>query len=129
MVVSAFEEEQQQRNKPDPIRQHGLSLDAMLTITTKKRLVSTEPADENTLRDKYAIMTNIWLLAQMKQPGRIIYRDFDRSTFMDFLERLLDKKNFNLDKRSHRATHRGLPFVSRRRFGYQGRSVDYHRKH
>ena len=64
-----------------------------LTVTTKKRLVSTEPVDGTTLRDKYAIM---WLLAQMKQPGRSIYRDFDRSTFSDFLERLLDKKNFNL---------------------------------
>ena len=38
MVVSAFEEEQQERNKPDPIRQYGLSLDAKVTITTKKRL-------------------------------------------------------------------------------------------
>ena len=34
MVVSAFEDEQQERSKPDPIRQHGLSLDAKLTITT-----------------------------------------------------------------------------------------------
>ena len=42
MVVSAFSEEQQERNKPDPIRQYGLSLDAKLTNTTKKRLVSTE---------------------------------------------------------------------------------------
>ena len=33
MVVSAFEEEQQERYKPDPIRQNGLSLDAKLTIT------------------------------------------------------------------------------------------------
>ena len=56
MVVSAFEEEQQERNKPDPIRQYGLSLslDAKLTITTKKGLVSTEPVDEKSLRDKYA---------------------------------------------------------------------------
>ena len=43
-------------------------------------------------------MTNMWLLAQMKQPGRSICRDFDRSTFVDFLDRLLDKKNFNLHK-------------------------------
>ena len=79
MVVSAFEEELQDRNKPDPIRQYGLSLGAKLTITTKKR-------------------PNMWLLAQMKQPGRSIYWDFDKSTFMDFLETLLDKKNFNLHK-------------------------------
>ena len=36
MVVSAFEEELQERNKPDPIRQYGLSLDAKLTITTRR---------------------------------------------------------------------------------------------
>ena len=58
----------------------------------------TEPVDEKTLRDKNAIMTNMWLLAQMKQPGRSICRDFDRSTFTDFLEKLFDKKNFNLHK-------------------------------
>ena len=32
MVVSACEEEQQERSKPDPIRQHGLSLEAKLAI-------------------------------------------------------------------------------------------------
>ena len=95
-VVSFFEEEQQERAKPDPICQYGLSLDAELTMTTKKRLVSIEPVDEKTLRDKDAIMTNMWLL--VKQPGRSIYRDFDRSTFVDFLDRLLDKKNVNLHK-------------------------------
>ena len=75
-----------------------LSLDAKLTITTKKRLVSTAPVDDKSLRDKYAIMTNMWLLAQMKQPGRSIHRDLNGSTFMDFFERLLDKNNFNLHK-------------------------------
>ena len=43
-------------------------------------------------------MTNLWLLGQMKQPGRSVYRDFDRTTFIDFLEKLLDKQNFNLHK-------------------------------
>ena len=76
MVVSAFDEEQQEKNKPEPERQYGLSLDSKLTITTKKRIVSSEPVNEKDLRDKYAIMTNMWLLGQMKQPGRSIYRDF-----------------------------------------------------
>ena len=43
-------------------------------------------------------MTNLWLLAQMRQPGRSIYADFDRNTFIDFLETLLDKDNFNFYK-------------------------------
>ena len=98
VVVSAFDEELQEKNKPENVRQNGLSLDSKLTITTKKRIVSSEPVNEKELRDKYAIMTNMWLLGQMKQPGRNIYRDFDRSTFLDFLEKLLDKQNFNLHK-------------------------------
>ena len=97
-MVSAFEEEQQERSTPDPIRQYGLSRDAKLTIITEKRLVSTEPVDEKSLQNEYSIMTNMRSLAQMKQRGRSIYGDFDRSTFVDFLERLLDKKNFNLHK-------------------------------
>ena len=67
-------------NKPDPIRQHGLSLDSKLTVTTKKRHVRSEPTDEKSLRDKYAIMMYMWLPAQMKQPGRSIYKDFDQKT-------------------------------------------------
>ena len=34
----------------------------------------------------------------MRQPGRTIYDDFDRNTFIDFLETLLDKDNFNFYK-------------------------------
>ena len=34
----------------------------------------------------------------MRQPGRTIYADFDRNTFIDFLEILLDKDNFNFYK-------------------------------
>ena len=52
MVVSAFEEELQERNKPDPIRHYGISLYAKLIMTTKKRLVSTE---NQSTRRRYAI--------------------------------------------------------------------------
>ena len=97
-VVSLFEEEQQDAKKPDPTRQYNLQLDSKLTITTKRRHLSSDPTDEKGLRLKYSIMTNLWLLAQMRQPGRSIYADFDRNTFIDFLETLLDKDNFNLYK-------------------------------
>ena len=30
------------------------------------------------MRLKYAILTNLWLLGQMRQPGRAIYQDLDR---------------------------------------------------
>ena len=97
-VVSLFEEEQQDSKRPDPTRQYNLQLDSKLTITTKRRHPSTEPTDEKGLRLKYSILANLWLLAQMRQPGRTIYADFDRNTFIDFLETLLDKDNFNFYK-------------------------------
>ena len=97
-VVSLFEEEQQDAKRPDPTRQYNLQLDSKLTITTKRRHLSSEPTDEKGLRLKYSILTNLWLLAQMRQPGRTIYADFDRNTFIDFLETLLDKDNFNFYK-------------------------------
>ena len=40
-------------------------------------------------------MTNLRLLAQMIQPGRSIYGDFDKSTFIEFLYRLFDRDNFH----------------------------------
>ena len=97
-VVSLFEEEQQDAKRPDPTRQYNLQLDSKMTITTKRRHLSSEPTDEKGLRLKYSILTNLWLLAQMRQPGRSIYADFDRNTFIDFLETLLDKDNFNFYK-------------------------------
>ena len=97
-LVSLFEEEQQDAKKPDPSRQFNLQLDSKLTITTKRRHLSSEPTDEKGLRLKYSIMTSLWLLAQMRQPGRSIYADFDRNTFINFLETLRDKDNFNFYK-------------------------------
>ena len=97
-IVSLFEEEQQDAKRPDPTRQYNLQLDSKLTITTKRRHLSSEPIDEKGLRLKYSIMTNLWLLAQVRQPGRSIYADLDRNTFIDFLEVLLDKDNFNFYK-------------------------------
>ena len=98
LMVSAFEEEVQDARTPDTSRQYNLQLDSRLTISTKRRHTSTEPTDEIGLRAKYAIMTNLWLLAQMKQPGRSIYKDFDVSTFIDFLDRLCDRDNFHFYK-------------------------------
>ena len=43
-------------------------------------------------------MTNLWLLAQMRQPGRSIYQDLDRCTFNELLDALLDRDNFNFYK-------------------------------
>ena len=34
----------------------------------------------------------------MRQPGRAIYKEFDQNTFADFLDKLLDRDNFNFYK-------------------------------
>ena len=94
-VVSLFAEEQPDMKKPDPSRQYNLQLDSRLTMSTKRRHLSSEATDEKGLRLKYAIMSNLWLLAQMRQPGRSIYQDLNRCTFNDFLDTLLDRDNFN----------------------------------
>ena len=71
--------------EPELSRQYNQLLDSRLTISTKRQHTSTEHTVEIDLRAKHALMTNLWLLAQMKQPGRSIYKDSDKSTFIEFL--------------------------------------------
>ena len=97
-VVSLFEEEQPGLKKPEPARQYNLQLDSKFTITTKRRHLRIEPTDEKGLRMKDAAPTNLWLFTQMRQPGRTIHKDYDRITFSDFPDTLLDRDNFNFDK-------------------------------
>ena len=73
-MVSLFEEEQQDLEKPEPARQYSLQLDSRLTISTKRRHLSTEPVDEKGLRM------------------------FDRANFLGFFGRPLDRDNFNFYK-------------------------------
>ena len=47
--------------------------------------MSTVPASTEELRDKYAIMTHMWLLAAMRQPGRTLYQDLTPNTWSEFL--------------------------------------------
>ena len=77
----------------------GVLLDSTLTIQTRRRFVSTAPTNTEELRTKYKIMTNMWLFAQMREPGRKLYEDLDKHTFMDFAEELISEKNFLLERR------------------------------
>ena len=70
-VVSLFEEEQQDLKRPEPARQYNLQLDSRLTITTKRRRLSTEPTDEKGLRMKYAVLPTYGCLPKCgSQVGR-----------------------------------------------------------
>ena len=72
----------------------GMHLESTLTLQTKKRYISRIPTDPESLRTKYRVMTNLWLLAQLRQPGRQLYADLAKDTFNDFLEELLSTDNF-----------------------------------
>ena len=82
------EEREQMASKREPPTQMGLHLDSTLTLQTKKRYLSHMPTDPESLRTKYRVMTNLWLLAQIRQPGRQLYADLSKDTFSDFLEEL-----------------------------------------
>ena len=97
-VISFAEEEHQRSQKPEPSRHLGLHLDSTLTIQTRRRYISSAPTSTEELRDKYVIMSNMWLLAQMRQPGRHLYADLTPQTWSDLLSELLSTRNFRLDR-------------------------------
>ena len=70
--------------------QMGMHLDSTLTLQTRKRYISRMRTDPESSRTKYRVMTNLWLLAQLRQPGRQLSAD----TFNDCLEELLSTDNF-----------------------------------
>ena len=97
-VVSEEEAQEQRRLKPDPARQYGMHLDGKLTLQTRRRFTSVEPANQEQLRAKYTVLQNMWLLAQLRQPGRALFKDLTRNTFDDHLRILLNRRNFNYRK-------------------------------
>ena len=73
-------------------------LDSTLTIQTRRRFMSTMPASSEELRDKYAVMANMWLLAAMRPPGRALYQDLTPNTWNEFLQAFLSTRNFRLER-------------------------------
>ena len=69
------EAEEQERQKRDPPKQFGIHLDSKLTLQTRRRYVGTAPRNIEELRSKYEVMSNMWLLAQLRQPGRSLRMD------------------------------------------------------
>ena len=84
-VVSLEEERVQIASKPELPTQVEMRLDSTLTLQTKKRYISRMPTDAESLRTEYRVMTNLRLLAQLRQPGRQLYADLTKDTFNDFL--------------------------------------------
>ena len=97
-VISMAEAEEQERQKPDPPKQFGIHLDSKLTLQTRRRYTGTAPKNTEELRAKYKVMSNMWLLAQLRQPGRSLLSDLQRTTFSRILKQLLGKEDFGLKK-------------------------------
>ena len=97
-VVSAKEQELQDEARPEPSEQMGLRLDSTITFQTKRRCMSTMPSSTEELRQKYRIMSNCWLQAQVQQPVRSLFSDLTVLTFPTFCDELLSEKNFLLQK-------------------------------
>ena len=93
-VISLEEEEAQERSKPEHPKQLHLTLKANLTLQTRRRFISQMPTSVEQLRTKYQVLSNLWLLAKLRQPGRALYRDLDERTWHLLLEELLNRKNF-----------------------------------
>ena len=97
-IVSVAEQDEQESKKAEPQRHMSLHLDGQLTIQTKRRFMSNMPSNPEELRLKYKVLSNCWLMGQLRQPGRHLFSDLDRNTFADFLDVLLSEKNFLLIK-------------------------------
>ena len=97
-VISMAEAEEQERQKPDPPKQFGIHLDSKLTLQTRLRYTGTAPKNTEELRPKYEVMSNMWLLAQLRQPGRSLFSDLQPTTFSRILKQLLGKEDFGLKK-------------------------------
>ena len=97
-VVSLEVEEAQEKVKPEQPKQLHLTLDANLTVQTRRRYLSSMPRWVEELRKKYWVMTHMWLLAEMRQPSRAMTADLDEKTWNTFLEELLNRENFNFQR-------------------------------
>ena len=94
-IVSLQEEEKQKALRP--ARSVGIHLDSSLSIQTQRRFMSSVPTTIEDLRTKYKVMANMFLLAQMRQPSRHLYRGLEVNTFSDFLDELLSDRNFLME--------------------------------
>ena len=63
-VISVEEEEEMERKKPEGPKHLSLTLDAQLTVATRRRCLSSMPRNTEELRAKCRVMSNMWLLAR-----------------------------------------------------------------
>ena len=82
-VVTLGGEAKHDDSKPQATRQYGIHFDSKVTVTTKRRHISILPRNVKYLWKKYAVLSNLWLLAQKPGHSECVYLDV--STFRTFL--------------------------------------------
>ena len=123
-LLSLEEETRFKDRHPEAGKQFSLSVDSKFTIQSSKRILSSISVSTiEDQRDKYRVMSNLWLLAQVRQPGRHLNKDFTKDTFPEFLEELIGARNFRMDREEFEQT-RSCPPLCRTRSVHPGIPVD-----
>ena len=94
-ALNVVEERAELAKTPNAVKHLGIHLDAILTIQTRRRFTSVLPATTEALRLKFSAMSNVWLLAKMRQPTRQIFADCTETTFSKILDELLSEKKIS----------------------------------
>ena len=80
LVVSLQEEEMQINKNPQQPKQLDITVDADLTIQTRKYYMSSMPSGIEELRKRYSVMKHLCLLDQMRQSSRAPFSDLSQGT-------------------------------------------------
>ena len=86
-VVNVVEERAELAKTRNAAKHLGIHLDASLTIQTRRRFTSVPPATTEALHLKFSVLSNLRLLAKMRQPPRQIFADFYRDDISEDLGR------------------------------------------
>ena len=98
-VVSLADENKQRASRPEPAKKRGLRLHSTVRVHTWRRHMATTPQNTKIPQSQiFDVLTNLWLLAQSRQPGRKLFSDLTESTWPKFLKELLNKDNFALQR-------------------------------
>ena len=97
-VVSLQEADEQDFLKPETTRQHGVTLDSRVTVTTKWQHFSHMPKDAEELKRSIKVMSNPWSLITDASPRGPTSVDMEEFSFRNFAAVLTEKRNFPMIK-------------------------------
>ena len=93
---------------PQQPKQLDKTVDADLTIHTRKHYMSSMSSGIEELRKRYSEMTHLCLLEQMRQSSRAPFADLIQGTFRIFLDEHLSEEKMSIDQEIDGFTHFAL---------------------